>query len=103
MTHARTEVTNLQYNAATQSFEALVLVHTLSGPVTYAASAYGPMDTDYKDISKTLTKQALTRHGTAKAGMRSRISSGTSVRQENDKIKDLFSRLLNTLPLGKAA
>jgi hypothetical protein len=56
MIRSKTEVTNLQYNAATQSFEALVAVHTLSGPVTYATSAHGPMDTSFKEVSKALTK-----------------------------------------------
>ena len=103
MTHTKTEVTNLQYNAATQSFEALVLVHTLSGPVTYATTAYGSMNTDFTDISKTLAEQALSRHGTAKSGLRSRMANHTTVRRENEKIKTLLSRLLTTLPLSKAA
>jgi len=105
MTHVKTEVKNLTFNAATQCFEALVVLHTFSGKVTYATSAYGPMDTDFKDISKTMTDQALARHGVNKPGLRSRLAcvAGTNVRQENQQIRTLFRRLLNTLPSAKAA
>lgn len=101
----KTEVQNLTYNAATQCFEALVVLHTFSGQVTYATSAYGPMDTEFEAIAKTMTDQALSRHGVRDHGMRSRFGAiaKTSVRQENAKIKVLFQRLLDTLPTAKAA
>ncbi|WP_420862146.1 orotidine 5-phosphate decarboxylase [Algirhabdus cladophorae] len=105
MTQFKTEVQNLTYNAATQCFEALVVLHSFSGQVTYATSAFGPMDTDFKTIAKTMTDQALARHGVRNPGLRSRISAvgSTNVRQQNAQIKSLFHRLLHVLPNQKAA
>ena len=51
------------YNAANQTFEALVTVHDQSGARRYACAISAPIDMEFEDAAKGLSTQAMRRHG----------------------------------------
>ena len=60
------QLTDVIYNAANQSFEALVTVHDANGTSRYACSIDAPIDMEFENASAGLAKQALRRHGRGK-------------------------------------
>jgi len=62
------QLSDVIYNAANQSFEALVTVHDASGQQRYACAIDAPIDMEFKDAAQGLTKQALRCHGRSLAG-----------------------------------
>ncbi|WP_258294689.1 hypothetical protein [Pseudosulfitobacter koreensis] len=56
------ELNNVNYNATTQSFEALVAVHTPQGTHRYACAIDAPITMAYSDAASGLATQALRRH-----------------------------------------
>ncbi|MFL4469053.1 orotidine 5-phosphate decarboxylase [Tateyamaria armeniaca] len=56
------QLNDVIYNAANQTFEALVSVHDASGARRYACAIDAPIDMEFKDAAKGLSKQALRRH-----------------------------------------
>ena len=61
------QLNDVIYNAATQSFEALVTVHDASGQQRYACAIDAPIDMEFRDAAKGLSRQALRRHGRGQA------------------------------------
>jgi len=57
------QLSDVIYNAATQSFEALVTVHDASGQQRYVCAIDAPIDMAFEDAAQGLTKQALRWHG----------------------------------------
>jgi len=51
------------YNAANQTFEALVTVHDVSEARRYACAISAPIDMEFEDAAKGLSTQAMRRHG----------------------------------------
>lgn len=62
MYHVPLELKDVIYNAATQSFEALVTVHDGSNKRRYACSINAPIDMEFDDAARGLATQALRRH-----------------------------------------
>ena len=56
------QLTNVIYNAADQSFEALVTVHDGDNSKKYACAINAPIGMTFKDAAKGLKTQALRRH-----------------------------------------
>ena len=56
-----TQLTDVIYNAATQSFEALVTVHDGDTSRKYPCAINAPIDMTFEDAAKGLTLQALRR------------------------------------------
>ena len=67
------QLTDVIYNAANQSFEALVTVHDDDLSRKYACAINAPISMSFKDAAMGLTKQALRRHQT-NGGIYSEIS-----------------------------
>ena len=67
MAHPKHRISDVIYNAATQSFEARVTLFEATGAATYAASYHAPLDTAYAEASAALVRnaqdQARTRAG----------------------------------------
>ena len=59
----KTELSDVIYNAAEQTFEAKVTVHEGAEQYTYPCSMPGAIDVSFEDAAKGLTDQALRRHG----------------------------------------
>lgn len=57
------ELSNVIYNPATQSFEALARVHDPEGSRSYACAIAAPITTEFPRASEGLATQALRRHG----------------------------------------
>ena len=55
------QLTNVIYNAANQSFEALVTVHTGDISRRYPCAINAPISMSFEDAAEGLTKQALRR------------------------------------------
>jgi hypothetical protein len=70
MTHRRIELSDVIYNAADQSFEALVTIHEPRSHYRYACSIIGPITMTFEDAAQGLTRQAQRRHRMAR-GLRS--------------------------------
>ena len=66
----RTDMADVIYNAAEQSFEATVRVHGTDGVSTYACTVAAPITTSFENAAKALAAQALHKHG-APSGLRS--------------------------------
>jgi hypothetical protein len=66
------QMTDVIYNAADQSFEALVTVHDIDGSRKYACSINAPISTSFADAAAGLRKQAERRHAT-RSGMFSEL------------------------------
>lgn len=62
MPHIPVELSNVIYNAATQSFEALARVHDPAGARSYACAIDAPIDMEFDRAAEGLTCQALRRH-----------------------------------------
>ncbi len=58
------QLTDVIYNAANQSFEALVTVHDSDASRKYACAINAPISMSFQDAAKGLTTQALRRHKT---------------------------------------
>jgi len=56
------QLTDVIYNAANQSFEALVTVHDGELSRKYACAIDAPISMSYEDAAMGLTKQAVRRH-----------------------------------------
>ena len=68
------QLTDVIYNAANQSFEALVTVHDGNNSQKYPCSIDAPIDMSFHDAAKGLTTQAMRRHQ-VKRGMSSKIEA----------------------------
>ncbi len=56
------QLTDVRYNAASQTFEALVTVHDNTLVRRYACAFQAPMTLTFDDAAKGLAKQAIRRH-----------------------------------------
>ncbi|WP_299694450.1 orotidine 5-phosphate decarboxylase [uncultured Tateyamaria sp.] len=56
------QLSDVIYNAATQSFEALVTVHDHSGARSYACAIDAPITMEFHDAAQGLATQAMRRH-----------------------------------------
>jgi len=56
------QLSDVTYNAATQSFEALVTVHEPSGARSYACAIEAPITMEFAEAADGLATQALRRH-----------------------------------------
>ncbi|WP_152612983.1 orotidine 5-phosphate decarboxylase [Tateyamaria sp. ANG-S1] len=56
------QLSDVIYNAATQSFEALVTVHDTDGAHSYACAIDAPITMAFEDAAAGLAKQAMRRH-----------------------------------------
>ena len=56
------QLSDVIYNAATQSFEALVTVHDQNGARSYACAIDAPITMEFKDAANGLARQAIRRH-----------------------------------------
>ena len=56
------QLSDVIYNAANQSFEALVTVHNDDGSRRYACAIDAPIDMSFEDAAKGLKTQAMRRH-----------------------------------------
>lgn len=56
------QLSDVIYNAANQSFEALVTVHDASGARSYACAIDAPITMEFEDAARGLSTQALRRH-----------------------------------------
>jgi hypothetical protein len=61
MTHTRTELNNVSYNAANQCFEALVTVTQSGKRKAYACAIEAPITLSFEQAAKGLKTQALRR------------------------------------------
>lgn len=61
------QLSDVIYNAANQSFEALVTVHDATGIRRYACAIDAPIDMEFEDAARGLSTQALRRHGLGRA------------------------------------
>jgi hypothetical protein len=92
----KTELSDVIYNAAEQSFEARVTVHGASGARSYACSIPAPIDLSFEDAAKGLATQALRKHGTPR-GLHSWIAPPVVARM----ITRQTEKLRRGLPLGQ--
>ncbi|NNE52579.1 MAG: orotidine 5-phosphate decarboxylase [Sulfitobacter sp.] len=67
-------ITGVNYNAATQSFEAAVTVFGKKGTRTYACSIQAPITMSFADAADGLAVQAQRRYG-ARGGMHSTVAT----------------------------
>ena len=61
------QLSDVIYNAATQSFEALVTLHDNRGTRSYACAIHAPIDMNFEDAAAGLAAQAKRRHGVGPA------------------------------------
>ena len=57
------QLTDVIYNAATQSFEASVTIYEKSAAYRYPCVIEGPISMRFQDAAKALEKQAFRQHG----------------------------------------
>lgn len=70
------ELSDVIYNAATQSFEALVIVHDKTGARSYACAIDAPITMEFADAASGLATQAMRRHARGHADA-TRLPSAT--------------------------
>jgi len=76
MSSYRTEVQNLHYNAATQSFDALVVMHEGADTIKYPTSLCLPIDSDFSFVSHKLVAQAKKQRARKASHLVSRTPTG---------------------------
>lgn len=84
------QLNDVIYNAATQSFEALVTVHDTSGSRRYACSINAPITMEFEEASKGLSTQALRRH---KHGQADSTFKPAVAPQRAGRLQELRSRI----------
>ncbi|MGC1495365.1 MAG: orotidine 5-phosphate decarboxylase [Sulfitobacter sp.] len=96
------QLTDVIYNAATQSFEALVTVHDNDVSRKYACAINAPITMSFQDAAKGLTTQALRRHN-ARGGVYSEMQFSAPVQRAGRRRFDPIRWLENLvqLPGGK--
>ncbi|WP_223424152.1 orotidine 5-phosphate decarboxylase [Tateyamaria pelophila] len=67
MPTAPLQLSDVIYNAATQSFEALVTLHDNRGSRTYACAIDAPINMNFEDAAARLAAQAKRRHNVGRA------------------------------------
>lgn len=73
MSQIKTELGEIAYNPASESFEALVIFHTIAGPQRVAASFRAALSAEFETISDGLLRDALNnfaRSGALKSRLR---------------------------------
>ncbi|WP_299727570.1 orotidine 5-phosphate decarboxylase [uncultured Tateyamaria sp.] len=70
------QLSDVIYNAANQTFEALVSVHDGSNARRYACAIDAPIDMEFEDAARGLSTQALRRH---KRGQSDSVIEATAV------------------------
>lgn len=71
------QISDVIYNAGTQSFDALVIVHDGAQSRKYACSINAPINMTFKDAAFGLQKQAMRRHRT-KRGIFSEVRNNAA-------------------------
>ncbi|WP_299548905.1 orotidine 5-phosphate decarboxylase [uncultured Tateyamaria sp.] len=61
------QLSDVIYNAATQSFEALVTVHDTVRERSYACAISAPITMEFEDAAKGLATQAMRRHSNGRS------------------------------------
>lgn len=61
------QLSDVIYNAATQTFEAVATVHDRRGARTYACAIDAPIEMEFKDAAAALAAQARRRHQAGRA------------------------------------
>jgi len=76
MSSYSTEVQNLHYNAATQSFDALVVMHEGPDRLSYPTSLKLPIDSDFSFVSHKLVAEAKKQRARKGSHLVSRTPTG---------------------------
>lgn len=72
MSNYKTEVQNIAYNAATQSFEAIVVFHEEGDVIKYPCSLAFPVDAEFEDVTKGLVSVAKSQRASGRRNLISR-------------------------------
>ena len=98
------QLSDVIYNAATQTYDALVTVHDSVASRKYACSVQAPITMTFEDAAKGLRKQALRRHAQNR-GMYSQQRSGAARQRAGRVVVDPMRWLeqLVNLPGHRAA
>lgn len=98
MSSYQTEVQNLSYNAATQSFEALVVFHEGHETRKVPISAPLPITAEFKDVSDILVKRAKAHRAKGRAKLMSRSPTQKAGRLVH--LNDMIRQLKDTMGLS---
>lgn len=71
------QLSDVRYNATTQSFEALVTVHDNATRRRYACAVTAPITTSFEDAARSLAKQAVQLHQQQAGSLSSAVSVAT--------------------------
>jgi len=74
------QLSDVIYNAASQSFEALVTVHDQRGARSYGCAINAPIDMTFEDAAAGLATQAMRRHSHGRADATRLPAPGVSQR-----------------------
>jgi len=69
------QISDVIYNAATQTFDALVTVKDTTGTVKYPCSIEAPITLPFAEAAKGLKQQAVRRHSQPAGGIYAKIAS----------------------------
>ncbi|WP_298259992.1 hypothetical protein [uncultured Litoreibacter sp.] len=98
MSSYRTEVQNLNYNAATRSFQALVVFHEGRETRKVPISAPLPITADFKDVSTTLVARAKAHRAKGRALLMARSSAQKAGKLVH--LNDMIREFKTTMGLG---
>ena len=96
------QLSDVIYNAAEQSFEALVCVYDDNSVRKYACSIDAPITMSYAEAAEGLSKQAIRRHET-RGGMYSEVSRHLPVQRAGRKSLEALRWLEAIVHPGKRA
>lgn len=103
MSSYKTEVQNLHYNAATRSFDAMVVMYEGSEATKYPTSLRLPIDSDFSFVSHKLVAQAK-KHRSRKANhLVSRTPTGQSKLGHLGELARQLTDGFNFTPTQRAA
>ena len=86
------QLSDVIYNAATQSFEALVTLHDDRGARSYACAIDAPIEMNFEDAATGLATQAMRRHSSGRAD--SVYVPTTSAPQRAERIVAALRRII---------
>ena len=99
MQKAKTQISQVTYNARTQAFEATVTLHERNGPRRYACSLPAPITMPFKAATSGLVRQARHNHAN-RTGLRS-VRRKTPMLTNSKRPRFDPTRWLNSLLPGQ--
>ena len=79
MSHGKTRIERIRYNLEFSGYEAMVFITDAGDTFSYPSFVAAPLDAEYALVMRQLSNKALSKHRSAKPGLRSQMRRLTEI------------------------